>query len=117
MLDPIDPEIIRLAAERSGLDEADVGKALLAFRHITSNLHEEPDWQLSSHFSFRDYGVAVYRAEGTAVTLQVETPRIASGGWGKAAMIYIYGERPYETFGEARAAELRAGIHGLQGKE
>lgn len=107
MLDPLHPEALEIAAERSGLTKEQVAAALTAYRYVNSQM-PEPDWTAVSHMSGRFGNYAVYAAEGTEVTFQLFTPRTAPMEFGPQEQAYCFEDKPYETFGEARAAEFRA---------
>lgn len=107
----IDPEILALAAERAGLTPEQIGAALAAVRYVGEQIHAEPEWAPVCHMTMTDGAVASWGAEGTAVTKQIETARTATG-WGRGVVYFIFRGDDYETYGEARAAELRAAQDG-----
>lgn len=109
----LDPDALNLAAERSGLSPEQVAEALTAFRYVTDQLHDEPEWQPLSHMTMADCGLGTWSADGTAVTKQIQTPRTPQG-WGKGVVYFVYRGADYDTFGEARAAELRDARDGGQ---
>lgn len=107
MLEPLDPDALMLAAERTGLSQKQVADALIAFRLVNSKM-AEPEWRSVSHITMRDCAIGRWEGEGTGVALEMFTPRKDDGSFGKAVKSYVFGGKEYETFGEARFAEFRA---------
>lgn len=91
-------DAVRLAAKVAGLREDEVRAAVEAYREAVKSLHDEPEWRSVMHIM----GICVAHADGTEVQLELAsaTKRLP------AQRIYTYRRKVYETFGEARAAEL-----------
>ena len=107
MQQPLDTDALALAAERTNLTPAQVAAALVAFRHVNSEL-EEPDWGLPiCHMTMKDCGISQWGADGTGVVMQMWTPRKDDFSWGVGQTSYLFDQTEYETFGEARSAEFR----------
>lgn len=93
------------AAKATGLRPDQVDAAVQEYRRAANALHEEPEWRSLMHVSMSDGGgIGQYgdpRGQ-THVTLQIET-----GPGGKDGVkVYVLNDKPFDSFGEARAAEL-----------
>lgn len=92
-----------VAAKATGLRPDQVEAAVNEYRKAADALHAEPDWRALSHWSFRD-GTGTHQytdPDGvTAVVLQIECGKRSS------ERLYVLGGKAYESFGEARTAEL-----------
>jgi hypothetical protein len=93
-----------VAAKATGLRPDQVRAAVAEYRAAATSLEGEPEWSPLSHMSGKDWGCAMYVADGSAVCLQIEnwTER---GEW-QSERCYIYRDTRYELYAEARGAEL-----------
>lgn len=94
-------EAKKIAAAAAGLRPDQIASAVEEYRAAVSTLHEEPQWQAIFHMCFSNGGgISQYHdpAGETKVTLEI------SG----ASRIYAIRGKAYETYGEARTAELLA---------
>lgn len=88
-----------VAAKIAGIREDQVATAVEAYREALASLHNEPEWRVAMHFN----GMAVCHAEGTEVQMDYWPAK----GKRPTQQVYGYRGKPYSTFAEARAAELR----------
>lgn len=95
------------AARATGLRPDQVGRAVEEYRRAADALHDEPNWRAFMHMSLGDgggIGQYIDPEEKTKVTLQIETGKRDAG----QAKVFVLDGKPFETYGEARAAELLA---------
>jgi hypothetical protein len=102
-----DPKAIDIAAQATGLRSDQVERAISAYREAVSTV-QEPNWTMVSHMCGDGFGIAQYAAEGTRITLQIDS-RQERGEW-KSEPRYVLNGTPYEHFAEARAAELKGTV-------
>jgi hypothetical protein len=106
MLSPIDPIALELTAGRAGLTPEQVLAAIVQFRAV-NEMADEPKWGPSiSHMTMRDCAQSLWQADGTMVGMQMTTPRYADGRFGIGVKSYVFNGEAYETFAEARFAEI-----------
>lgn len=107
MNSPINPDAAAAAATATGLRPDQVERAVAEYRTAAEALHGEPNWQAFMHMSGSGISLAQYiDPDGeTKVTLQIDGHK-HRGAWVQEKSFVLDGT-PYETFGEARAAELR----------
>jgi hypothetical protein len=94
------------AAKATGLRPDQVEAAVQEYRKATEALHQEPEWALLMCFSYRrGGGIAQYADPSgqTRVTMQINTGQKQGE---RGTTLYSLNGKPFETFGEARAAEL-----------
>lgn len=88
-----------IAAKKAGIREDQVETAVAAYREAVNEQHDEPQWQAVMHI----LGMCVCQAEGTQVQMEFHSATKSA----PSRKIYVYRHTVYETFGEARASELR----------
>lgn len=94
------------AAKATGLRPDQVKRAVEEYRKASEALYNEPEWTALMHMSYRDgSGIQQYRdaTNETAILLQVECY-----AKGDQRNVYVLDGKPFETYGEARSAELSA---------
>jgi hypothetical protein len=101
----MDKDAVEIAATKSGLNQDEVVRAVRAYRAAMDSLHDEPEWQMGLTMSGPGYGLAQYLASGTSVAKQIESWKGRGDEW-QSETLYTFQGEPYETFGDARAAEL-----------
>jgi len=102
----MDARALDIAVKATGLRPDQVRRAVEEYRSAVSRIEAEPEWQALSHMSGGGFGLHQYLAEGTSVTLQIESWK-ERGVW-QQKKCYVWNGRPYEYFSEARSAELAA---------
>ena len=102
-------DALKVAAQATGLRPDQVERAVAKYRDAAQALHTEPDWRCLMHSSGKGGALAQYidPTGSTAVCLQIES-HLERGNWVQEPNIYTLGRKAFESFGEARAAELRA---------
>ncbi len=103
---PINADAAAAAATATGLRPDQIERAVAEYRSAAEALHVEPNWQAIMHMSGNGIAIAQYvdPAGETKVTLQIDSHK-HRGNWVQERAFVLDGTA-YETFGEARAAEL-----------
>lgn len=99
-------DALDIAAKAVGMRSDQVRRAVEEYRAASRSLEVEPEWKSVMHMSGQDTGLTQYIADGTAVTLQVESWK-ERGEW-RQEQYYVFGDKPYEQYAEARGVELAA---------
>ena len=95
------------AAKATGLRPDQVERAVEEYRKAAAALHDEPEWVAILHMSLREGGGLhqyIAAAGETKVMLQVECDKR------EQVNVYVFDGKPFETYSEARAAELLATV-------
>lgn len=103
-----------VVAGLTGLPAAVVERVVREYRATVAELHDEPQWTAQTHISFGSSAIALYVADGTRVALQQESHKVR-GDWQQFPNIYVLDSKVYETFAEARTAELSAERKATEG--
>ena len=103
---PINADAAAAAATATGLRPDQIERAVAEYRSAAEALHVEPNWQAIMHMRGSGMAIAQYvDPDGeTKVTLQIDSHK-HRGNWVQERAFVLDGTA-YETFGEARAAEL-----------
>lgn len=96
-----------IASKVSGLRPEQVEIAVSEYRKAADGLHDEPEWFAIHHMCGRREAYAAYGAKGgeTQVTMHVNSWKSKGDEWKQEVFFQVFG-RTYESYGEARAAEL-----------
>ena len=101
----VHPDAAEVAAKATGLRVDQIQRAVEIYREAANGLEAEPEWQAIMHMGGQDIGLHQYRADDTAVTLQVES-WTEHGNW-RQVRYYLFEGTPYDNYAEARAIELK----------
>ncbi len=97
-----------IVATKTGLSPDQIKQAVDEYRAASYAMEAEPLWFTIMHMSGQFDALAQYGAEGTEITLQVESHRNKAEDKWKEHRYYVFAGKPYELFSEAKAAELTA---------
>lgn len=99
-----EPRAVEIAAKATGLRTDQIERAVAEYRSAAKAIEIEPEWVGLMHMSGREMAIAQYAAEGTNVTLQIDS-WIERGTW-RSERCYVFKGQPFEHYSEARAVEL-----------
>ena len=108
MTEALNDDAKAIAAKATGLREDQIERAVVAYRAAAVDLHQEPEWRALAHYSGQNWGAAQYAdsSGNTLVRMEIHSHKVR-GEWVQEKTFSVH-DMAYETYGEARAAELKA---------
>lgn len=95
-----------IAAKATGLRTDQIDRAVTEYRKATDQLHAEPEWRAIIHMCGSREAYATYGSPETMVTLEIQSWK-ERDEWHEQRKYGLHG-KAYESYGEARTAELLA---------